>query len=205
MVIIYLLGMTYRRTFAGKESEQSLIKKNIRPVYALWHGRLLFLPYLYRWGEAQYTLASPSTDGEIIARTLRLFGVHTIRGSSYKGGGRAFRELIRVVRGRGSVFITVDGSRGPVFKVQEGVVHLAMLGNVPILPITYGAEKAIVLKSWDRFIIPKPFSRVVVIYGEPLYVPRGMTDEQMEEKRAELEKRLVEITERADNYFKIKN
>ena len=201
-VIICFLGMTYRKEIAGRESEKSILEKDINPVYSLWHGRLLFLPYLYRWEKDLYTLVSPSIDGEIIARILRLFGVHTIRGSSYKEGGRAFRELIRVVRGKGSVFITVDGSRGPVFKVQGGVLHLAMLGNVPILPITYGAEKAIILKSWDRFIIPKPFSRVVVIYGEPLYVPRDMSDEQMEEKREELEKRLVEITEKADQYFK---
>ncbi|MEK6584376.1 MAG: lysophospholipid acyltransferase family protein, partial [Nitrospirota bacterium] len=149
-----------------------------------------------------FALVSPSTDGEIIARTIRLFGIRTIRGSSYKGGSKAFRELIRVVRDKGRVFITVDGSRGPVFKVQKGLLHLAKISNMPVLPVTYGAEKALVFKSWDRFIIPHPFTRVVVIYGEPVYVPRDSSEEEIEKKKVELEERLVEMTERADHYFK---
>ena len=172
MLIIYLLGKTYRKEVVGGESEQSLISKEINPIYALWHGRLLYLPFLYRWQERLYSLVSPSTDGEIIARTLRMFGVRAIRGSSYKSGSKAFRELIRIVRDKGLVFITVDGSRGPVFKVQKGILHLAKISGKPILPVTYGAEKAHVFKSWDRFIIPYPFTRVVVIYGEPVYVAR---------------------------------
>ena len=201
MLIIYLLGITYRKEVVGGESEQSLIRKGINPIYALWHGRLLYLPFLYRWQERLYSLVSPSTDGEIIARTLSMFGVRTIRGSSYKSGSKAFRELIRIVRDKGRVFITVDGSRGPVFKVQKGILHLAKISGKPILPITYGAEKAHVFKSWDRFIIPHPFTRVVVIYGEPLYVHRDSSEEEIEAKRVELEKRLSEMTERADHYF----
>ena len=95
----------------------------------------------------------------------------------------------------------MDGSRGPVFKVQKGVIHLAKISGMPVQPLTYGAEKAIVLKSWDRFIIPHPFTRVVVIYGEPVYVHRDSSEDEIEEKRAELEKRLVEMTEKADHYY----
>jgi len=202
MLIIYLLGITYRKEVVGVESELSLIKKNLNPIYALWHGRLLYLPFLYRWQDRLYSLVSPSTDGEIIARTLSLFGVRAVRGSSYKSGSKAFRNLIRVVRDEGRVFITVDGSRGPVFKVQKGVIHLAKISGMPVLPVTYGAEKAKVFKSWDRFIIPHPFTRVVVIYGEPVYVHRDSSEEVIEEKRAELEKRLAEMTARADHYYK---
>ena len=202
MVIIYLLGVTYRKQTVGRELEQSLLDKDIRPIYALWHGRIFFMPYLYRWQRRLYCLASPSIDGEIIAGILRLFRLNIIRGSSYKGGGRAFRELIKVVKEGNSAAIIVDGSRGPACKAQGGVIHLAMLGGTPILPLTFSAEKAIVLKSWDSFIIPRPFSRVVAIYGEPIYIPRELSGDQIEEKRIELEKRLNEITERADQYFK---
>ncbi|MCC7202187.1 MAG: lysophospholipid acyltransferase family protein [Nitrospirae bacterium] len=201
MLIIYLLGITYRKEVVGRESEQSLIKKGINPIYALWHGRLMYLPFHYRWQKNLNSLVSPSTDGEIIARTLRLFGVRTIRGSSYKSGSTAFRNLIRVVKDRGRVFITVDGSRGPVFKVQKGILHLAKISGLPVLPVTYGAEKAHVFKSWDRFIIPHPFTRVVVIYGEPVYVARDTSEEEIEAKRFELEQRLVQMTEKADQYF----
>lgn len=201
MVIIYLLGKTYRKEIVGREFEQSLFEKDINPVYALWHGRIFFFPYYYRWQSRLYCLVSPSIDGEIIAGILRLFRLNVVRGSSYKEGGKAFRELIRVVKGGSSAAIIVDGSRGPAFKVQGGVIQLARLGGVPILPLTYSAEKAIVLNSWDRFIIPRPFSRVVVIFGEPVYVDRDLSVEQIEEKRLELEQRLNEITERADDYF----
>jgi lysophospholipid acyltransferase (LPLAT)-like uncharacterized protein len=201
MMMIYLLGITCRTILVGKELEQALLNKETRSIYALWHGRIFFMPYRYRWQGRLYCLVSPSMDGEIIARILRMFRLNIIRGSSYKEGRKAFRELIKVVKEGNSAAIIVDGSRGPAFKVQGGVIHLAMLGGVPILPLTYSAEKAIVLKSWDRFIIPKPFSRVVVIYGEPLYVSRDLSDEQMEEKRIELEQRLNEITEVADHYF----
>jgi len=205
MLIIYLLGITYRKEVIGRESEQSLITKGLNPIYALWHGRLLYLPFHYRWQKNLYSLVSPSTDGEIIARTLRLFGVRTVRGSSYKSGSTALRNLIRVVRDKGRVFITVDGSRGPVFKVQKGILHLAKISGKPVLPVTYGAEKAHVFKSWDRFIIPHPFTRVVVIYGEPVYVTRDSSEEELEEKRIELEKRLSEMTDRADQYYKRKH
>src|SRR3972149_1958861 len=202
MLIIYLLGISYRKEVVGEESEQSLIRKNINPIYALWHGRLLYLPFLYRWQERLYSLVSPSTDGEIIARTLRMFGVRTIRGSSYKSGSKAFRELIRIVRDKGRVFITVDGSRGPVYKARKCMLHRKKIRGKPVLPVTYGAKKAWIFKSWDRFIIPHPFTRVVVIYGEPVYVTRDSSEEEIEEKRIELEKRLTEMTDRADQYYK---
>src|SRR3989337_3674155 len=201
MLITCCRGITYRKEVVGGESELSLITRGLNPIYALWHGRLFYMTFLCRW-QGIFALVSPSTDGEIIARTVRLFGIRTIRGSSYKGGSKAFRELIRVVRDKGRVFITVDGSRGPVFKVQKGVIHLAKISGMPVLPVTYGAEKAIVFKSWDRFIIPYPFTRVVVIYGEPVYVHRDSSEDEIEEKRAELEKRLFKMTERAGHYFK---
>ena len=201
MVIIYLLGMTYRKKIEGGEIEQSLFAQGIPPIYALWHGRLFYWSYFYRGQGRIHCLVSPSSDGEIIASLLRLFGLNVIRGSSFKGGTKAFRGLIRTVKGGNSAAIIADGSRGPALKVQEGVIHLAMLSGVPILPITYGAERALVLKSWDRFMIPWPFSRVAVIFGDPVYVRRDLTEEQLEEKRLELEQRLNEITKKADGYF----
>lgn len=202
-VLIYILGITYRKVLVNKDIEQSLLDRGVNPIYALWHGRLLFFPFLYRWQWKLYTIVSLSVDGEIIARILHRFGVYVIRGSSYEGGTKAFREMVRVLKEKKSVFITVDGSRGPVFKVQGGVLHLARLSGVPVIPVTYGAEKAIVLKSWDRFIIPMPFTRVAVIYGEPLYIPRELKEEQHEIYRLLLEQRLNEMTEKADTFFKV--
>ena len=202
MATIFFLGMTYRKRLKGGEIEQSFFAQGIPPIYALWHGRLFYWSYFYRGQGRIHCLVSPSSDGEIIANILRLSGLSVIRGSSFKGGTRAFRGLIRIVKGGNSAAIIADGSRGPALKVQEGVIHLAMLTGAPILPVTYGAERALVLKSWDRFMIPWPFSRVAVIFGDPVYVRRDLTENQLEEKRIELEQRLNEITKRADDYFK---
>ncbi|MBI5193170.1 MAG: lysophospholipid acyltransferase family protein [Nitrospirae bacterium] len=201
-ILIYILGITYRKVLVNKDIEKTLIDRGVNPIYALWHGRLLLFPFLYRWQYRLYTIVSLSTDGEIIARILSMLGVYVIRGSSYEGGTKAFREMVKVAKNKKSVFITVDGSRGPVFKVQGGVLHLARLGEVPVIPVTYGAKNAIVLKSWDRFIIPMPFTRVAVIYGEPLYIPRELKEEQHEIYRLLLEQRLNEMTTIADNYFR---
>ncbi len=200
-VLIYIIGITCRKVFVNTDNEKSLLDRGVNPIYALWHGRLLFFPFLYRWQRKLYTVVSLSDDGEIIAMILRMFGVYVIRGSSYEGGTKAFRDMVRAVKEKKSVFITVDGSRGPVFKVQGGVLHLARLGGVPVIPVTYGAERAIVLKSWDRFIIPRPFTRVAVIYGEPLYIPRELKEDQHEIYRLLLEQRLNEMTTVADQYF----
>src|SRR3989304_7012672 len=89
MILIYLLGMTYRKVFVGRESEQSLLTKGVNPIYALWHGRMLFFPFLYPWETRVCVLVSPSIDGEIISRILKLYGVFSIRGSSYEGGTKA--------------------------------------------------------------------------------------------------------------------
>ena len=97
--------------------------------------------------------------------------------------------------------LAADGSRGPAFKAQDGTIKIAKVTGVPILPITYNASRKKVLNSWDKFIIPYPFSKIVVLYGEPVHVPKDADDEVMELKRQELEKKLNEMTEYVDKYF----
>ncbi len=201
MTLIYLFGLSYRKSIIGKEIEQNIMDKHAHLIYAIWHGRIFFLPYLYRGHGDKVCLASPSMDGEIVAGVLKRFGLKVIRGSSYKQGGQAFRELIRALRQKKSAVIIADGSRGPAFHVQGGIIHLARLMGVPILPLTYGARRAIIFKSWDRFILPLPFSPVVVMYGEPVYVEKDIPLSRIEDKKKELEEKLRDITERADKYF----
>jgi len=201
MAVIYLFGLSYRKSIIGRDIEQNIIDKHGHIIYAIWHGRIFFLPYLYRGQKDKVCLASPSIDGEIVAGVLKLFGLEVIRGSSYKEGGRAFRELVRILRQGQSAVIIADGSRGPAFQVQGGVIHLARISGVPVLPLTYSAKRAIIFKSWDRFILPLPFTQVVVMYGEPVYVGKDITLSMIEDKRKELEIKLRNITERADKYF----
>lgn len=149
-------------------------------------------------------LISQHRDGEFISRTVKLFGVDSIRGSTTRGGFSALREMIRVFRKGSDIAITPDGPQGPRHVVQGGILQLARETEAPILPVTYSASRKKIFRSWDQFVLPLPFSKVVYIWGEPLFVPRDIGKEELEEKRLLLQERLKQITEEADRLFKKK-
>jgi len=200
-VYIYIIGLTCRRIVINKEIEEFLLKQGINPIYTFWHGRMLYFPYLYRFQNKHHILASPSKDGEIIGNLLKIYGFNIVWGSTFKKGAKALLNLIRVIKNGDSVVLIADGSRGPAFKAQDGAIKIAKLTGIPIVPMTYSVSRKKVLSSWDRFVIPYPFSKIAVKYGEPVYVPPDADDEVMELKRQELEKKLNDITEFADKYF----
>jgi hypothetical protein len=138
-------------------------------IYAVWHGRVLLLPYLYG-PRGCCVLTSRSRDGELVARWIGRFGLVPIRGSSTRGGGEALRQLARELRDGGEVVVVPDGPTGPREVAKPGVVALARLSGAPIVPIAVGASREWRLGSWDQFRIPKPFARCVVRFGEPLRV-----------------------------------
>jgi len=169
-------------------------------VLAFWHGRMLYFLHLYH--RQRFTiLVSRSRDGECVSRILQRFGVHVTRGSSSRGGAQALLEIARQVHRGYHAALTPDGPRGPRYEVQPGVVALAQQTGATILPVTYSARWKKVLRSWDCFLVPLPFSRVVVIYGEPISVPAGASPAVFQAKRQEVEVRLRQITEMADHYF----
>jgi len=200
-IVLFFIGRTCRKVLINREIEKTLLDKGINPIYTFWHGRQLYFPYLYRFQNKHHTLVSPSKDGEIVGNLLKLYGFHIIWGSTFKKGAMALLSIVRIVKNGGSVALVADGSRGPAFKAQDGTIKIAKVTGVPILPITYNASRKKVLNSWDKFIIPYPFSEIVVIYGDPIYVPKDADNEAMEIKRQELEKKLNEITEHVDKYF----
>jgi hypothetical protein len=147
-----------------------------RPViFALWHGRLLPLGFLHR-GQNIVCLASRSADGEYITRVLQHWGFGVVRGSSSSGGDTAFRELVRAVRAGRSVAVTPDGPRGPRERLKPGVLQLAQLTGAPLVPLAAAASRSWWFVSWDRFLLPQPFARLHVAYGDPVFVPRAATD-----------------------------
>lgn len=149
---------------------------NGKPViFVLWHGRLLPIGFVHR-GQGAVGLASLSADGEYISRILQHWGMGIVRGSSSRGGDAAFRELIRVVRAGRSVAITPDGPRGPRERVKPGVIQLAQITGVPLIPIAAAASRAWWFESWDRFLIPQPFAHLHVEYADPIFVPRDAAD-----------------------------
>lgn len=197
--------LTLRPTLVGEASGRAILEKGQPVLVALWHGRLLYFLDLYMRHYRRFpftVMVSRSRDGEFIAQILERGGIHTIRGSSRRGGTRALLEVIERVRTGTTAVLTPDGPRGPRYRVQPGIITVAKKTGAPIIPTTYGAQWRKVVKSWDRFIIPLPFSRIVVICGEPIYVPAAASAAVCDAKRQEVETGLRRLTSRADEYFK---
>ncbi len=163
-------------------------------LFALWHGRM-FLPIDAHRHEGIVTMASQSTDGDIIAGWLEKNGYTVTRGSTTRGGSEALRQMVRQVRSGRNVALTVDGPRGPARVVQPGVLRLARLTKAWILPISFSSSWPLFLSSWDRFLIPKPFSKNFVTYGEPFTIPEEMSDEAA---LAKIRVALDNVTDEAD-------
>lgn len=170
-------------------------------VWLFWHNRFFLIPYIRKRFlpfQNGYALTSPSNDGEIIAGIMRRFDIRTIRGSSNKRPAAAFRDLLRVLRQGNNVAITPDGPRGPCYQLQPGAVRLAQAGQVPLLPIHVTFEKAWRAKTWDRFLVPKPFSKVIVTLGPFIEVSTTDSAEAFEAERRRVETLMREETSEPD-------
>jgi len=166
-------------------------------IYALWHGRLLLLPYLYGHRGA-HVLTSRSRDGEIVARWIRGFGLEPVRGSSSRGGGEALRALTRALQSGREVVVVPDGPRGPREVLKPGVIALARLSGAPIVPLAVGASREWRLRSWDEFRIPRPLARCVVRFGEPIHVSRAAGRAAEDAARKEVEAALRGLSWQVD-------
>lgn len=199
-LLIGLLGRTLKIKWVGKENLDAIRRENEAAVYAFWHGRMLIFTYSHRKRRI-HVLISQHRDGEYIARIIHRLGFVPVRGSSTRGGSKALFEMCDKTAAGFDVAVTPDGPKGPGFKVHPGIIYVAQRSGMPIVPITNSAKHRWNLSSWDRFLIPKPFSEAVIVIGQPIYVSSESTPEELEEKREELEKRMLELTEKADNYF----
>jgi hypothetical protein len=165
-------------------------------LVAMWHGRLLVGVVPHR-GRGIAVLVSPSGDGELMHRLLPRFGYSTIRGSSNKQASRALREMLRELRAARTVVITPDGPRGPRHGMNLGLGWMARATGFPIVTIGYAAQRAWRLSSWDRFLIPWPFSRIRIHYGEPLEVQADAGEAALEAVADTVRERLIALEREA--------
>jgi lysophospholipid acyltransferase (LPLAT)-like uncharacterized protein len=193
MPFVVLITRILARTIRWKKRYD--FDRDGKTIYAIWHGQALALA-MFGMDRGIYTLASRFIDGEIATVLLKGMGFRVVRGSTEegraeKGGRTGTLKLIEVLKKGGKVAITVDGPKGPAFKVKKGVVFLAQKTGARIVPAVVKFERAKTLNSWDRFTIPYPFSKGVVLVGEPITVSEN---EDLEEKRLELERALLELS-----------
>jgi lysophospholipid acyltransferase (LPLAT)-like uncharacterized protein len=170
-------------------------------IYCVWHNRLaLSMPAYFTYAEQRKktpglaALVSASKDGGFLTGILECFGVQPVRGSSSRRGSQALLELTTWAERGFDLAITPDGPRGPLYIVQDGVISLAQLTGLPVVPFSFYARWKICVKSWDRFQIPLPFSFCEMRLGKAVFVPRDASDEQRELLRQELETELRAIT-----------
>jgi lysophospholipid acyltransferase (LPLAT)-like uncharacterized protein len=193
--LLALLCRTYRWRVEGAEHYQAVRDSGRQPILALWHGRILPGLHYFR-NRGIVVITSQNFDGEWIARILHRFGFGTARGSSSRGGARALVQMRReLADGRPAAF-TVDGPRGPARVVQRGVVFLAGATGHPILPYHIESDRYWTLNSWDRTQIPKPFSTVALVMGEPMCV-ESVDASTLEQNQASLAATLSALEARA--------
>jgi lysophospholipid acyltransferase (LPLAT)-like uncharacterized protein len=163
--VLTALARTWRYSVIN-EAALKRVRAERRPfIFSLWHGHLLPLLWHHR-GSNVAILISEHRDGELIARTAEWLGYNLIRGSTTRGAERALLSLVRELKAGREVAVTPDGPRGPARKFAPGALIAAQRAGVPILPIAASADRAWRLGSWDRFVIPKPFARITVAYGD---------------------------------------
>lgn len=189
--VVEALGATYHWHDLGAEHLARVRAGGRQPIYGFWHGRILAA--ILRFRDSNITvITSQNFDGEWISRVTARFGYESARGSTSRGGSRALVQMRRTLERGGAAAFTLDGPRGPAKIAQPGAVWLAGATGHPVLPFHIEATDGWTIKSWDRHLVPKPGSHVVVAIGEPFYV--GSTEPALvETRRVDLEHVLARL------------
>jgi lysophospholipid acyltransferase (LPLAT)-like uncharacterized protein len=199
-VLIRVLYASLRVRVHVPPGTRRLFRSGVPFVLGFWHGHMLILSQVFRTQFREpddlWTLISQHWDGELIARTVRPFGVHAIRGSSTRGGREAFDRMCDHIVAGHRVGITPDGPKGPRFRVvQTGILRLARATGSAVVPVSWSARPRLRMWSWDRFLIPLPFSRVVARYGEPIFLD---PKEPIEAQRQQVEEQMNRLNHETD-------
>lgn len=192
-LLIRLIGSTVRFKVEGWENLEEASRDGGLPIYTAWHDRIFLSTYFFR-GRRMIVMTSQSFDGEYIARFLLRLGYGTARGSSTRGGVGALVEMARLVRQGCPAGFTIDGPKGPRHEAKMGALLLAKKTGQPVLPFSVNAERFWELPSWDRFQIPRPFTRATVRIAPPIRVAREASPSALKAAREELQRALDHIS-----------
>lgn len=191
------LGWTTKIYWFKSEEALKFDREGQNYIFGVWHNQQLFLLYPYR-GQKICALISLSDDGEYIARCLPHFGMKAVRGSTTRGGARALIKLKNIAEAGYHPMLTPDGPRGPIYKVQHGILFLALKTGLPIIPVGTALSHKLKVGSWDKMRVPLPFGKTALTYGKAVYV---RSDAEMEAAAAELEKQLNWATDQSERFI----
>lgn len=190
--LINLIGKTLRFDVDGSDYADDPDMAEFSPIVCSWHDRIFGCTYYMR-GRGLVVMSSISFDAEYTARFIQRFGFGVIKGSSTRGGTRALVEMIRLVKDGYPTAFTIDGPRGPRYRVKPGPALLAKKTGNPMIPFMVETKRFRTMKSWDKLQIPMPFSRAKAFFAEPIFVSPGAADEELEQKSSELQRALDDL------------
>jgi lysophospholipid acyltransferase (LPLAT)-like uncharacterized protein len=192
-----LLRITLRIQIMGNDKVRELMKHRKPLIFTFWHGRQ-FLMVRYLSNKNISAMSSTSRDGRLQAKILKKFHYEIIPGSSSKTPVRALIQSLQKIQEGFNFAITVDGPTGPIYKVKPGALYVAKKTGATIIPMSFSSAPAFKIKSWDRYLMPKPFSRVVHLIGEPWQPSQDLDNQTMERETQYLEIILNRLTQKAD-------
>ncbi|TNF80807.1 MAG: DUF374 domain-containing protein [Acidobacteria bacterium] len=196
--VLRLLVSTWRLDSVNLEPVAEAMAAGQRFILAFWHNRQIgFIKIQQRYRVPVKVMVSRHGDGEIIARIVAKHGIGSVRGSSTRGGSAALKELVEATA-EGHVAITPDGPVGPRYQLKQGAVLLASRSGLPVICISWSTDRAWCFRSWDRFLLPKPFARLRADADGPIEVPPGLDADGTEKTRRELEQRMKKLTAKLD-------
>lgn len=206
--LLRLFFYSLRVKYIGKEKFENHMTENDNCILVFWHGIMLG-PFFDQRGKGFNTLISQHGDGEILSLILEKIGYSTIRGSSTRGGKEALSTMVDILNENSGnanskkkcMLITPDGPKGPVNELKMGAVVLAQRTNTKIIPVSYHCQNNKKLRSWDSFLLPKLFSKAIIIYGDPIVVEKGIEGDALDKVRKNIEKEMHIIDEIAVNYY----
>ncbi len=170
-------------------------------IYSIWHNNVLISPWALK-NQNVTVMVSESGDGEIISRSVHLFGNTTVRGSTSKNSAKATRQALKALRNNNPVAITPDGPRGPKYELQEGVLFLAALAKTPIIPFHAECSRQWEFNSWDKLKLPKPFSTIHLYYGDAINIDREQLNTDIDSLKGQVQQSMMDIVDYATNAAK---
>ncbi|HNR50856.1 MAG: hypothetical protein BWZ01_01516 [Deltaproteobacteria bacterium ADurb.BinA179] len=198
LFLVKAISSTYRLRIVDEDRERSVLEKDGSIIYASWHQR--FFPGITFFASRRpiAILISQSRDGDFISHIVDILGWEPVRGSSSRGGSEGLQRLKELSREGHKIGHIVDGPKGPFGVVKPGILRIAQVSGKAIVPTITSSEKRWMFSSWDRFMIPKPFSRVVIRFGEPVYISPDLDEEGFERCRLMIERTMRELYEDTD-------
>jgi len=200
---MHFVFLTSKRVFYNYDSILKRYDDGKSILVAIWHQDVLLIPFAFR-NYNVVTMVSKSDQGAIMALIVKRMGFIPVRGGSSMGGTEALAEVIDFIRSHDKIFfgVTVDGSRGPKYKVKKGIIAIAKESREPVYTVKACAKRTITLPTWDCTLIPLPFNEFAFFFGEPVEVPPEASPETIEVKRLETEAELMRLVRRSEKHFR---